>query len=391
MKKILIYDCFAGISGDMNLGALIDLGVNQDELIAQLEMLGLSGFSVYAENKMKNGITGTQFHVSLSDVDVKHRTFEDIQTIIQESALNEKVKNLSLKIFKVLAIAEGKVHGIPFEKVHFHEVGALDSIVDIVGAAIALDLLGVDELYTGSIQLGGGMVRCEHGLLPVPAPATAELVKGFDVKTGLADSELTTPTGAAILKALAKPMPEGFCYQPVKYGYGFGTKEFDFPNALRILEVSISQNDDERVMVEANIDDMNPEWYEYISQKLFSIGVDDVFISAITMKKGRPANKISVLCREAIREDVMGVIFAESSCIGLRYYKVHKAMLERENISVVIKYGAVNMKISKYNGRVVHEKPEYEDCKKIASEKDIGLKEVYKMVEHEYRKQQKEI
>lgn len=378
--KILYYDCFSGISGDMNLGALLDLGISKSYLVKELEKLNLKGWKIIAEKDQRHGINGTKVTVKLTGHEHHHRHLDDIEKIINKSGLDKKTKELSMKIFMKVAVAEALVHGIPVTKVHFHEVGAMDSIVDIVGAAICFNALNVDEVHVSPVELGGGMVKCEHGILPVPAPATAEIIKGMTVKTGGVNFEATTPTGAAILAALGRKFGSPAEFTITKTGYGVGHKEHpDVPNLLRVFlgEKEEKKSGHDALLLECNIDDMNPEFYEYISEKLFNEGASDVYLSGIIMKKGRPGNVLNVICEEGKEEKLKEIIFTESTSVGIRSFHFRKDTLVRKFEKVKSVYGTVTIKRSFYKDRQVSSKPEYEDCKKIALEKGIPVKEVY--------------
>ena len=311
LMKILYYDCFAGISGDMNLGAMLDLGVDQKYLLKELGKLPIDSYKIKVYKDKRGGITGTKVDVIVppqkktsSRHTLKKRTFRDITRMIKQSNLSANVKKISLDIFTRLARAEGKIHGHKIEDVHFHEVGAIDSIVDIVGAAICLDYLKVDKVISSPIQVGSGIINCSHGTLPVPAPATAEILQGIPIKTGLVPFEATTPTGAAIIASTATSFTEKIDFTPQKIGYGLGSKDSSIPNVLRLFLGEISANaakaDDpetgEAVIIECNIDDMNPELYDALMERLFAAGAHDVFFTPIIMKKSRPAVMVSVLC-----------------------------------------------------------------------------------------------
>ena len=301
--KILYYDCFAGISGDMNLGAMIDLGVDQCFLRTELEKLNISGFHLEITPDLRCGISGTKATVIIENPgNKKHRHLRDIHELINRSDISDKTKSKSLEIFQLIAESEAKVHRIDIEKVHFHEVGALDSIVDIVGAAICLDYLNVDQILSSPIQLGGGTVKCEHGIMPVPAPATALIVAGVPVKMGLLQHEATTPTGAAILVATVDQFTEQINFSIAKTAYGIGQRDIsDIPNVLRLYLSEVKQGGNEPVievatLLECNIDDMNPEHFEYLLDLLLQKGGRDVWFTPIIMKKSRPAITVSILC-----------------------------------------------------------------------------------------------
>lgn len=381
--KILYYDCFAGISGDMNLGALIDLGVDKDYLIAELEKLNIEGFHLKINTDQRRGITGTKAEVIIENQDnEKHRHLRHIEELVNGSSLPERVKINALKIFDLIAVAEAKIHNISKEKVHFHEVGALDSIADIVGAAICLDYLKVDKVMSSSIQLGGGTVKCAHGIMPVPAPATAEIIRNIPVKTGLVNHEATTPTGAAILVAIVDEFTDKIDTPIVKTAYGIGNRDTsELANVLRVYLCeeadAVKDVSSENAMVlESNIDDMNPEHYDYILEQLFNGGASDAWIVPIVMKKSRPAATLSVLCKAELVEKMKEIVFIHSTSIGIREYGVKKNMLRREESTVETSFGSVRIKQSFFNGGLVRSKPEFEDCKRLAEKHQISISEI---------------
>ena len=414
MMKVLYYDCFCGISGDMNLGALLDLGVDEAYLRQELSKLNLDAeYELQVKKDLKKGISGTRVNVVLKNANHEHkhdhhyhhheaqngiesdhehthhehRNLKDIENIIINSSLSDKVKKLSQAMFMQVAEAEGKVHGKSLYEVHFHEVGAVDSIVDIVGAAVCLDYLQVDKIMASTVQLGGGFVKCAHGIIPIPAPATVEILKNVPVKLGIVPFETTTPTGAAILAANVVAFTDSMDFSVDKIGYGIGHREIEIPNVLRVYLgcENKSNKPEEQYILETNIDDMNPELIGYIEEKLFAQGALDVFKTAIYMKKGRAAIKLSVLVDEKQEENVLAVIFRETTSIGVRKYKVEKIMLQRDFVKISTQYGNVTVKNAYYQGEKVKYKPEYEDCKRIATEKNMPIakvyKEVYKMLE----------
>ena len=387
MKKILYYDCFAGISGDMNLGALVDLGVPVEYLESELEKLAIEGFRLEVQRELRKGISGTKVTVVVDHPEnEKHRHLHHIEDLISKSTLSESVKSKALEIFMKVAEAEAKVHDIDIQKVHFHEVGALDSIADIVGAAICQEYLEVDEIQSSAVQLGGGMVKCAHGLMPVPAPATAEILASIPVRSGLVQYEATTPTGAAILAATVDSFIEVMDLNIQKTGYGIGQRDGEIPNVLRVYlaEGSGSEKGDieteEAIMLACNLDDMNPENYTHVMDLLFEAGAADVFIVPTVMKKSRPGHMLQVLCNPEHVEQLKGILFTETSSIGLREHHLKKSMLRREMVVVKTKYGEVEVKRSYWNERIVNEKPEFEQCRKLALEHGIALEEVQKEV-----------
>jgi pyridinium-3,5-bisthiocarboxylic acid mononucleotide nickel chelatase len=381
--KIAYFDCFAGASGDMILGALLDAGLEIEILKAELAKLGLCRYDIQVKKVVKKGIGGTQAMVMIDHEDYHHhRNLYEIQNIIKNSHLSHSIKEKSINIFIRLAEAEAKVHGTSIEKVHFHEVGAMDAIIDVVGSVIGIETMGIEAVYCSPLHVGSGTVECAHGIFPVPAPATMELIREKPVySTGVA-GELLTPTGAAILTTLAGgfgPMPEMI----VKHiGYGSGEKDLPIPNLLRVsigwanAEITGYQND--RVgVVKTNIDDMNPQIYDYLIEKLLEMGVMDTFLTPVQMKKNRPGTLLTVLCPPEMVGKVAEFLFRETTSIGLRWridqrIKTHRKI---ENIETV--YGPIQCKMSgTEGGEVLNVFPEYEDCKKIALEKKVPLKDV---------------
>jgi len=379
--KVLFYDCFSGISGDMNLGAMIDLGVDANYLRSELEKLNLKGWELNTEKAQRHGIGGTKATVKQTIHEHVHRHLSDIEQIITNSDLSEQVKNTTLEIFRVIAEAEASVHKVPVNKIHFHEVGAIDAIVDITGAAICLHYFNPDAIFYSPLQLGGGFAKCEHGTLPVPAPATVEIVRGMTVKLNGVDFEATTPTGAAILSVLTRDTRQAQHHlKIVKTGYGVGHKEHpDVPNLLR---VHLAEVDDkfagghEALLIECNIDDMNPELYGHISDELFSAGAADVFLTNISMKKGRPGVLLSVICEKGFESAIREKIFVQTTTIGLRTTVFLKNTLARKFVRINTEYGEVGFKNSYLGDKLVSSKPEFEECKAIADKTGIPLKEI---------------
>jgi uncharacterized protein (TIGR00299 family) protein len=389
--KILYYDCFAGISGDMNLGAMIDLGVDPEYLKAELRKIEIGSYEIQVKRDQRRGIFGTKVEVILPSGDGApaahghgHRSFKDIAGLIEKSNFSEGVKSASLNIFVKIARAEAKIHGHSINEVHFHEVGAIDSIVDVVGAAICFEVLNVDKIISSPVQVGGGFVKCAHGMLPVPAPATAEILTGIPIRSGLVPFETTTPTGAAILAATAGRFAERVDFTPLKIGYGVGQRDTDIPNILRVF---LGEMDDEKgdqdvevkeaCLMECNIDDMNPELYEGIVERLFEKGALDVYLTPIIMKKSRPAVKISILCDADHRRGIEEVLWLHTSTFGLRVNKIEKLILRRDVSTVKTKYGVLSVKNAYLRGERIKWKLEYEDAKRLAKEKGVSIKAIY--------------
>ncbi|WP_026760205.1 nickel pincer cofactor biosynthesis protein LarC [Selenomonas ruminantium] len=379
--KALYFDCFAGISGNMFLGALLQAGVPIAYLEKELGKLPMSDeFKLEVNETSRNGIHALYVDVILLNVKEHHhghRRMADIRELLEKSALSMAVKQQALSIFEVIAAAEGKVHGKPAEEVAFHEVGAVDSIVDIVGAAICLDYLEVERIFVSRLTVGGGFVKCAHGLLPVPAPAVAELLMGWQTIKGSEEKELVTPTGAGIVRALglySESLPQGFVTECI--GYGAGSHELAIPNVLRVYRGEYNGAVDSKLaVIEVNIDDMNPQIYGYLYEKLLAAGALDVWTTPIFMKKNRPAQMLSVLVDEEKQNACVAIIFAETTSIGLRIMPVAQRLEASRHIAKVeTKYGVVNCKVSAWEGKICSVSPEYEDCKALAVEKQVPLK-----------------
>jgi uncharacterized protein (TIGR00299 family) protein len=384
--KIAYLDCFSGVAGDMLLGALIDAGVPADALRAEIAKLNLDGVELKAERCVRKGITGTDVQV-VTGHDHAHRHLSTIEKIIDGATLGQTVKERAKRIFRRLGEAEAAIHGIPIEKVHFHEVGAIDAIVDIVGACAGLEILGVERLYCSPLNLGSGTVKAAHGVMPVPAPATAALVNGLPTYSDGPAVELTTPTGAAVVSTLA----EGFGPMPAMrisaVGYGAGDKEFpDRANMVRLVvgESSRAAEATEIFVIEANVDDMSPEWAGYVRQQLLEQGALDVTLTPVFMKKDRPGYQIQVLAKPDERDRLGDLLLAETTTIGIRYYPAQRRVLERSWKTVSTVYGEVRIKVASEGGVIRNFAPEFEDCKKLAETKKIPLKMVWQQANFEY-------
>ncbi len=384
---VALIECSAGASGDMFLGAWLSLGVSQDDLRRHLAGLSVKEFELSIDNVMKQGVAAVKVDV-LTHHSHHHRHLPDIERIIDESDLPDVVKIRSKEAFYHLAVAEAKVHATTPDKIHFHEVGAVDAIIDIVGSMISWHLLGEPECAVSVIEVGGGTVQCAHGLMPVPAPATAELLQGFPTKSFGTIGETTTPTGAAIIKTLAKPRWQR-SFVSARTGYGAGTKELPMANVLRIqLGEWVAHDDCAKVdselptptgatVIEANIDDMNPELAGYTLDRLMAAGAMDAWWVPITMKKGRPGVQLRVLCTPDKVEYFEREIFRQTSTIGLRYYSVMKSELPREIIKVHTSFGDLPVKVARLGSHVINTAPEYEVCKQTAEARDVPVKVVY--------------
>lgn len=385
--KIAYFDTIAGISGDMVLGALISAGFLLDELTNEIKKLNLKGIELEATRIERNGISAIKLDVLVSTKHYHHRHLKDILRIIDESNISIKAKENSKNIFMIIAHAEAKVHNIRIEKVHFHEVGAIDSIVDIVGAAICFEKLGIEKVFTSPVKLGSGkFVETEHGKLPLPSPATIEILKGYPTVLTDIPFELTTPTGAAIVKAISSGILKSEYLNIETIGYGAGSKEIpQVPNLLRVMigELQPRFEEDDVVIIETNIDDMNPEIYPYVIEQLLQHGVYDAYLIPIIMKKGRPGILLSVLASRSELEKILNVLYRETTTLGVRIIETTRKKIKREEKEVISKkLGRVKMKVVNYEGkeRLV---PEFEECKRIASEKKVSLQEIYRILEKE--------
>ena len=379
--RIAYFDCFSGISGDMILGALIDLGVSPDVVLGQLQKLPLGGYTFETRKESRGAIGGTRVIMEVEPQ--PHRTFQDIRRILQSSALDRWVQEKSLEIFERLARAESRVHQVPVSEVHFHEVGALDAILDVVGSVAALHHLKIERLCASKIPLGRGLVKSQHGLLPVPAPATVLLLEGVPVYDNGIERELVTPTGAAILTTLAHsfgPVPD-MTLQAT--GYGVGTHPAsDPPNVLRVLygtrHVALQPKD--LLLLETNIDDMNPEFFDYIFERLFSSGALDVSLTATQMKKNRPGTLLRVLVEPAAQAEILEILLSESTTLGVRIHEVKRVELPRRVEEIETQYGSCRVKRIVLPDGKIRTSPEYEDCKRIARRHRIPIGRVYEEV-----------
>ena len=376
--KTLYFDCFAGASGDMILGAMVAAGVDPRALTEQLSLLGVHGFEIDFATVDRSGISCTHARVRTAH-EHAHRHLSDILKIIYDSRLNETVKDRAAKIFSRLAEAESKVHNEPVEHIHFHEVGALDAIVDVVGAAICFELLGIERFVCSPLHLGSGTVEMDHGRFPVPPPAVAELVKGAPVYSTDIVGELVTPTGAAIITTVCSefgPLPK---LKLESTGYGAGTREYKgFPNALRVLIGDDAQGADSETlwMIETNVDDLSPQIFGHVMDRALELGALDCYFTPIQMKKNRPGVLLSILCRDNDRGKLSEMLFAETTTLGLRSYAVERRALQRESVRVETPYGPIDVKVAKLNGHIVNQMPEYEQCREAARAASVPLRTV---------------
>jgi uncharacterized protein (TIGR00299 family) protein len=382
MTTIAYLDCFSGISGNMVLGALLDAGLELERLEAELARLPISGYQLKVEAVKRRGIRGTHVEVEISEQGVE-RHLHHVEEIIEGSDLPDEVKQRGLAIFRHLAQVEAKMHGAPVESIHFHEVGAVDAIVDVMGAAIGLWLLGVQKVYASPVHVGRGTVECAHGVLPVPAPATLELLRDVPIYGRDVDAELVTPTGAAILTTVTESFGRAPAMRVKQIGYGAGTRELDIPNLLRLSlgeadEKAEGYEEDTATLIETNIDDMNPQWYEHTTARLFEAGALDVFLTPIHMKRGRPAMQLSVLVADERLSEALDVLFAETTTIGVRMHSVQRRKLHREMVTVETPYGPIDVKVARRDKVVLNVTPEYRDCQRIATERGVPIKEVHR-------------
>lgn len=391
--NVLYMDCFSGISGNMTVGAFLDMGVDEKLVLEELKKLNVEGYEIHISKKIKNGIKGTYFDVILEDEGQSHdqphqenhcmhngheRNLQDIERLINDSMLSHNVKELSKKIFAYVAEAEAEVHGKSIDEIHFHEVGALDSIVDIVGTAICIDSLNIDKIVASKLHVGSGFIKCRHGLIPIPAPATEEIIKNGKIPTyskGI-KGELATPTGAAILAALADeygPQPE---MEVVSVGYGAGLSDFEIPNVLRLILGKAKPDSEKIVLAETNIDDTTGEILGYVMDRLLKAGAIDVFFTPIYMKKCRPAVKLSFLSDRKNIDSLERIVFKETSTIGIRKINVDRTVMDRKSEQIDTRYGKIKVKKAFY-GNVVKQYGEFEDIKNAAEKNNVSIQSVY--------------
>ena len=377
---IAFFDCFSGISGDMILGALVDLGLEIEDIASTLSSLDLEEFRLEAREVSSYGLRATKVDVVVPD-SVLVRTFNNIRDMIENSALPQQVKVTSLEIFMRLASAESVVHGKPIDQVHFHEVGAVDSIVDIVGAAYGVYSLGISEVFSSPLPLGHGMIKTAHGAIPVPAPAVLEILQDTPTYGRGIPTEIVTPTGAAVIKTLATSFGVAPPMRIDRIGCGAGTKDIGIPNMLRVvtgvpLELQ-AEGEELAYLVSTNIDDMNPEFYDYVMERLFDAGAHDVWLTPIQMKKTRPGTVINVLCSPMDATTLKRILLEETSTFGLRTTQVMKKAIEREMMEVETPWGRVRVKVGRESNQVTNISPEFSDCARIAGEYGVPIKEVF--------------
>ena len=393
--KLVYFDCFSGISGDMVLGALVDAGAPLERIEAELRKLGLAGWEITAARAKRMGLSATKVDVK-SGEHHPHRSLSEILRLIEAAKLSPGVAARAAQIFRRLGEAEARVHDVPVEKVHFHEVGAVDAIVDIVGACAGFELLGIEEFVCSPLNVGGGRVQTAHGILPVPAPATAELLKGAPTYSTGIERELVTPTGAAIVSTLAARFGALPPMSVRAIGYGAGAAELaEQANVLRIfvgeaMERSAgAPREDVVAVLETNVDDMNPQLYGYFVERALEAGALDVFAAPVQMKKNRPGQWLTILCEPAAVQKLTDLVFRETTTIGVRITEARRRTLERETLIVETPHGTVRMKVARLNGQVLNTAPEFDDCQRIAAERGLPLKQVIAEANFCFQKREK--
>jgi uncharacterized protein (TIGR00299 family) protein len=377
--RIGYFDCFSGASGDMILGSLIDAGLSARRLREELKKIRIPTIQLKVKKVLKRGISATQVIVEGKKERRPHRNLREIMRIVERSGVKAEVKERSREIFKRIALVESKIHQTPIEEIHFHELGGLDSIVDIVGSVWGLQQLGIEKIHVSKVNVGAGFVKCEHGILPIPAPATLALMEGKPIYSSGVERELLTPTGAAILTTLGSefgPIPS---IHVERIGYGAGRDHLLHPNLLRlIIGTSASASGNEKVVIiQTNIDDMNPQFYDYIMEKLLAMNVLEVFLTPILMKKNRPGTLLTVIGPSEKRPAITEFLLKETTTLGLRWHEEERAKTEREILTKETRYGKIRFKLARWEGRVVNISPEYEDCKRLALKKGVPLKDIF--------------
>ncbi|TMQ25336.1 MAG: nickel pincer cofactor biosynthesis protein LarC [Candidatus Rokuibacteriota bacterium] len=390
MSRVVYFDCPSGASGDMILGALVDVGVSVEALRTELGKLGLAGWTLEAREVRRGAFRATKVDVAVERAGHAHRGLGDIVRLLESSRLAPAIVAGAMRIFRRLAEAEARVHGTTVDAVHFHEVGAVDAIVDVTGAVIALQLLGAGAVHVSALPVGGGFVDTAHGRMPVPGPGTAELLRGFPVIDGGVQAELVTPTGAAILTTLAAGAGRLPAMTIERVGYGAGTADRpELPNVLRCFVGAVAAGGATETVaqVETTIDDMSPQLYEPLMDRLFEAGALDVFLTPVVMKRSRPGTVLTALCPPERVGDLSRVLFEESSTIGVRWSEVARARLEREMVTIPTAYGALPFTVSRLGGRVVTVTPEFAEVVRVAREKSLPVREVLDQARADARRQ----
>jgi len=377
MNETIYMDLACGISGDMLLAALVDSGVPEEIIRKELALIPLHDYTLEFLKEKRCALNGLRAVVQIEHKHHQHRKHSDIASMISSSRLSDEVKSLSLRVFQRLAVAEAKVHGTTPEDVEFHEVGAVDSIVDIIACSAAISFISPDSIFCGIPVLGTGTITTAHGTMPLPAPATVELLRDFPVKLAGIGAETVTPTGAAFLAELAKPLKETPAMRIMSVGHGFGSRKEPVPNMLRIIRCQANAVEmSEAVLIETNIDDMNPQVYPHVITRLLESGAHDAWITPIIMKHGRPGSVLSALVQEELADKTAEIIFSETTSVGLRYKKLSRITLERRHETVQTQYGPIRIKVAHMDGKIYNYLPEYADCVSVSNAVNMPLKEV---------------
>jgi uncharacterized protein (TIGR00299 family) protein len=377
--RIAYFDCFSGASGDMILGSLIDAGLSPQRMREELKKVSIPGVRLNVRKVVKGGISATQVIVAGKKEVRSHRNLNELLKIVERSHLESEVKKKSIEVFQRIASVEAKIHRKPVEEIHFHELGGLDSIVDIVGSIWGFRQMGIDGVYVSKVNVGTGFVKCEHGILPVPAPAALALMKGKPIYSSGAETELLTPTGAALLTSLGSHFGQMPSMKVEKIGYGAGRDDLPHPNVLRLIigTPAVTSGQERVTVIETNIDDMNPQFYEYVMERLLEMEVQEVYLTPILMKKNRPATLLTAICPPEKLPSVIEFLLKETTTLGLRWHEEERSRADREILSLQTKYGRIRFKLARWQGRMINLSPEYEDCKRLALKKRIPLKEVF--------------
>ena len=375
--KIAYLDCFSGISGDMLVGSLIDAGLDFEILENEIKKLGLESVEIKADKIVKQNIASTSFSVLYED-QKHHRHLQDLNALVGNASVDEDIKIKAREVFLKIATAEAKIHNMPLDKVHFHEIGAVDTIVDVVAALTGFKILGVEKVVCSGLNVGSGFVTFSHGKFPVPAPATAEILKGVPVYSTDSKGELVTPTGAAIITAVADRFGNMPSINVESIGYGAGTKDFEHPNVLRVYLGQMVDEPSENMIdvIETNIDDMNPQWFDHVIDRLYGEGALEVFMTNIQMKKNRPGVKLTILADLVNKDRLLKIVFRETTSIGVRIRRESREILDRMTEALDTPYGKVNVKITVYDGEQVNKKVEYDDLKRLAAENNLPVKKI---------------
>jgi uncharacterized protein (TIGR00299 family) protein len=387
--KVAYFDCFSGISGNMILGALIDLGIDAEDLDHELGKLPLQ-YRLEVKRVEKRGISAIHVDVLTQEVESK-RTLKDALAIIEQSKLDDDIKRQSKQIFTRLGEAEAKVHNQALNEVHFHEIGAVDTFIDIVGAVIGMKMMGIEMIYCSPINVGRGYVKCAHGVLPVPAPVTVELLKGAPVYNNDIEGELTTPTGAAIITSIAADFGDLPPLTIENTGYGAGSMELEIPNLMRLWVGETEKQSGDYInetvtVIETTIDDMNPQLYDHIMERLLHAGALDVFLTPVQMKKNRPGIVLSIITSSELVENLLGILFEESTTLGVRVSETRRLSLPRSIHSVKTKFGEIRIKVAHKGDIIVNVAPEYDDCQKAAMAHQVAINQVYTEVQRAWKR-----